>query len=568
MPTAAATGVLSLVSGILGELDLEVVLGQVLDSARELTGARYAALGVLDAAGDGLARFVTVGVDAATERRIGSPPTGHGVLGELIRNPHALRLADVGEHPASYGFPAGHPPMHSFLGVPILIAERPYGNLYLTEKGGGEPFSDEDEAALMLLAQFAGLAIDHARRFGGSVARREELERVVDALETTTQIARALAGQTDLDAILALVAKRGRALVSARSLVIELLDRDELVIAALAGELPRDLINRRLGLADSVASTALNTLATQRLEDELNRLRFTQGGLGSAGVQASAGLVVPLTFQGQAYGALVAIDRLTDGPQFSAQDQRLLEAFAASAATAVGTARSAADERDRARVAAAEEERRRWARELHDETLQGLAAVALALAGARRDASPGALGDALELAAESLRSEIDGLRSLITELRPAALDELGLESAVAALAERAARQGIQVELLVDLGYERGRRPDRLAPELEIAIYRIIQEALTNARKHGGATSARVEVVEDAERVELTVRDEGRGFDPAVRRAGGFGLVGMRERVELASGTLEVQSAPGQGTTVRATLPIARRGAPARRISAG
>jgi signal transduction histidine kinase len=553
-----ARGLLEIARGVLSELDGDVVLGRVLESARELTGARYAAVGVLDEAGTGLARFVTAGVDEETQRRIGLLPTGHGVLGELIRNPRPLRLADVGAHPTSYGFPAGHPPMATFVGVPILISGRPFGNLYLTEKQGGGQFTQDDEEALVLLAEYAGLAIDHARRYSGSEARREELERAVNGLEATVQIARTLAGQTDLDAVLELVAKRGRALISARAVVIELLAGDELVVAAVAGEASKDLVGSRLPLADSVASAALNRLATQRLEDELNRMRFAQGGLGRIGVQARAGLVVPLALQGRAYGVIVAIDRLQGGPAFTAQDQHRLEAFAASAATAVATAQSVADDRRRARFAAAEDERRRWARELHDETLQGLAGIQLGLSAARRSGEPQALAAAVEQAIGGLRAEIENLRSLITELRPAALDELGAESAIAALAERARRNGLAVDASVDLAYEQGRRPDRHTSELETAVYRIVQEGLTNAVKHGSAHAAVVEVTEDGDTVEIRIRDDGVGFDPAARTAG-FGLVGMRERVELLQGTFAIDSAPGAGTSITISLPVQTRG---------
>ena len=244
---------------MLEHLDLEVVLERVLQSARDLTGARYAALGVLDDARTGLARFLVLGVDEPTKRLIGRCPTGRGVLGELIRNPRPLRIDDVGSHPYSYGFPAGHPPMRSFLGVPILVGGQPYGNLYLTEKVGEHEFSEDDEQAAILFADFAGVAIDHARRFAGSEAVRGDLERTVGALDATIQIARALGGQTDLNTILELVAKRGRALVSARALVIELVRGDELELAAGAGELPAGLLGRRVRLEHTVASAALRS---------------------------------------------------------------------------------------------------------------------------------------------------------------------------------------------------------------------------------------------------------------------------------------------------------------------
>ena len=178
------------------------MLEHVLQSARELTGARYAAMGVLDE------------TDTA-RRRIGSLPTGRGVLGELISDPVPLRLASVGQHPRSYGFPAGHPAMETFLGVPLLVAGRPYGNLYLTDKQGGGGFTDADEEALVLLAEFAGVAIDHARRVSGLESRRGELQQTVAALDAMVQISHAVGGQTDITAVLELVAKRGRALVSA-----------------------------------------------------------------------------------------------------------------------------------------------------------------------------------------------------------------------------------------------------------------------------------------------------------------------------------------------------------------
>jgi signal transduction histidine kinase len=557
MIESTTRGMLDVARGVLAELDVEVVLGRVLDSARELTGARFAALGVLNESGTGLARFVTAGVEEEARRRIGSLPTGHGVLGELIRNPVPLRLEEVGEHSRSYGFPNGHPSMHSFLGVPIFICGESFGNLYLTEKHDGTPFTGDDEEALVLLADFAGLAIDHARRYTGAETRRGELQRTVDALDATVQIARTLAGQTDFDAVLKLVAKRGRALVSARALVIELQDGEDLVVAAVAGEVPRDLLGTRMSLEESVASAALRTRRIQRLEDELNRTRFAQYGLGRRGLQAAGGLVVPLVHQGQAYGVLVTVDRLDGGPHFSAEDERLLEAFAASAASAVATAQSMASERRWERLTAAEQERGRWARELHDETLQGLAGLRIALSSARRVGDPEALREAVEQAIGGLDLEIASLRSLITELRPAALDELGTESAVEALAERARRNGLSVELTVDLAFGRGQASERHSPELETATYRIVQEALTNALKHGGATRAVVEVLETDTTVEITISDDGAGFDP-VCHTEGFGVLGMRERAELLHGRLEVDSTPGEGTVIRASLPIQRR----------
>lgn len=551
-PTEA---VLKLARSVLERLDLELVLERLLDSARELTGAQYAALGVLNQEGTGLARFLTVGIDDSTRRRIGPLPSGRGVLGELIRDPKPLRLSNVGRHPYSYGFPVGHPPMRTFLGVPILINDRPYGNLYLTEKQGGAEFTADDERAAVLLAEFAGVAIDHASRFADSESQRIELEHTVSALDATIQIARALGGQTELPAILELVAKRGRALVSARALVIELLHGDQLELAAGAGELPAGLIGRRVTLENTVASAALRAGVTQRLSDQLNRARFEQHGLGNLGVNAQDGLVVPLVFRDRRYGVLVAVDHLGAG-DFTAEHQRLLESFAASAATAVATAHSAADERRRQRLAAAEAERARWARELHDETLQALGSLRLVLSAGARAGNVEKMTGAIQQSLEQLELDIATLRGLITELRPAALDQLGLEPAVLALVDRFCGAGLDVDVNIELASETG--VARLTPELETGIYRIVQEALTNAVKHGDANRAAVELVEGEQTIQVTIRDDGRGFEPTAP-TNGFGLLGMRERAELLQGELMVESAPGNGTRIKVSLPAVRTG---------
>jgi signal transduction histidine kinase len=539
--------VLTVARSVLEQLDVEVVLQRILRAARELTGARFAALGVLDESRTGLDRFLTLGLDDAARRRIGSPPTGRGVLGELIRVQQPLRVGDIGRHPASYGFPSGHPPMRSFLGVPITVGDEPWGNLYLTEKRDGGVFDEDDERWVVLLAGFAGLAVDHARQ-------RRGLQQTVTALDATMQISRALGGETELSAILELVATRGRALVGARALVIELLDGDRLELAAGAGQLPDDLLGRRVALAGTVASAALSTGRSRRLSDPDSRTRFEQHGLGTLGLDAQDGLVVPLVFRGRGYGVLVAVDR-EDGDAFTLEHQQLLESFAASAATA----QSVADERLRQRQAAAEDERSRWARELHDETLQALGGLRLLLAGSLRGDEAGkdaAIGQALT----QLESDIASLRALITELRPAALDQLGLEPALLALIDRVRLGGLDVDVQIDLDGAPGRMPQRLAGELETGIYRIVQEALTNAVKHGGAERAVVEVTEVGGQVTVAVRDDGAGFDPTTATTG-FGLVGMRERAELLDGTIDTDSVPGRGTTIQVTLPVSRRPQP-------
>ena len=218
----------------MSELELDAVLERVLEAGRDLTGARYAAIGVLDEHRTALERFITLGIDEETHRAIGDLPRGRGVLGVLITEPQPLRVTDVGRHPQSFGFPPGHPPMSSFLGVPILVRGEVYGNLYLTEKQGG-PFDADDEEVVVILAEWAAVAIDNARAYSSAQSRRIELERAVAGLEATTAIAQTLAGETDLDSVLELIVKRGRALADARAMVVLLPRGGELVVGRARG---------------------------------------------------------------------------------------------------------------------------------------------------------------------------------------------------------------------------------------------------------------------------------------------------------------------------------------------
>jgi len=528
---------------LVSELDLEVVLERLLDVAREVTGAHYAALGILDSEKRGLERFVTAGIDAPTRAVIGDAPHGRGVLGVLIRDAKPLRLADVGSHPESYGFPPGHPPMRTFLGVPVAIRGQAYGNLYLTEKDGGGEFTEEDERSIVILADWAAIAIDNARLYQSAEQRRAALERAVRGLEVTTSIARAVGGETDLDRVLELIAKRARALVEARGVMIMLGRGGPLEIAATAGEI---VAAARGSVVDTAGTAAAEVLASGRPQrvDVGDRESTVSGQVG---IEARSALVVPLTFRGRMLGVLSAYDRLRAGPEFGPEDEELMLSFAASAATAVHTARSVAEERLTHAIEGAEQERRRWARELHDETLQGLGALQMMLATAVRESSPEKRDAIVLKASEQTRAEIDRLRRLIVELRPAELDELGLEPALEALAHRRGGDGLEVSVQADLDGE------RLAAALESAIYRIVQEALTNAAKHAGSSHATVSVASAGSSIELRVSDDGRGFDVEAPSSG-YGLVGMSERAALLGGHLEVASAAGEGTTVRAILP--------------
>ena len=534
---------------LVSEFELEAVLERVLEAAIELTGAKYAALGVLDETKTRLARFLTRGLDAETRELIGDPPHGRGVLGVLISDPRPLRLQRVSEHPRSYGFPVGHPPMESFLGAPVIVRGEPYGNLYLTDKQGGD-FDEDDEEALVVLADWAAVAIENARSYSDVEERRADLERAVMTLEVSNEIARALAGETDLDRILELIVKRARALTHARSTLV-LLDRgDDLVVSSVAGELSASLLRERLPVEGTVAGQVLRSGRPERLADARGRLRFAL----AEQTDAQSGLFVPMVLRGRAIGVLAAFDRLRDGPEFSPADERLMNGFATSAAAAVATAQTAGAETMRRSIEAQEQERRRWARELHDDTLQELAALKLLLGSLRRLENPKARAAALDEATERVTAAIGALRTLIADLRPAALDQFGLHAALEALVERVAKlDGVDVSLRFERS---GPEAARFSAQVEDAAYRLVQEALMNVAKHAHVARAEVVVRETPSSLDLVVSDSGAGFEVDAD-ARGYGLLGMRERIALLGGTLSIETAPTQGTVIRATIPGAR-----------
>ena len=535
------------------ELDTGVVLDRVLETAREITGARYAALGILNDERTELEQFVTSGVDEATHQAIGDLPRGRGVLGALIESPKPLRLSDVGQHPSSYGFPVGHPVMRSFLGVPVVIRGHVWGNLYLTEKAQGD-FSEADEEATMILAEWAAIAIENARLYETSERRREELEKAFRGLEATRDVAVAIGGEIELQHVLELIVKRGRALVNAMSLVIMLGEGEELVVHASAGHV-RDVHGVRLPISESTSGQVLERRRPERISDVAARLRIAPREFGVADPHTA--LLVPMVYRGNAVGILAAFDRGEHGDVFTDDDEQMLRTFAASAATAVALAQSVQADRLRSSLAAAEAERRRWARELHDETLQGLGGLRVLLSSALRRGDPELAQQAMREAVKHIEREIENLRAIVADLRPAALDELGLRTAIEALLDRHREQHeFRIEQTLTLPGPVAAEA-RLDPEIENTVYRLVQEALTNVVKHARADTVRVAATEVAGDLLIEIQDDGAGFDPDVASQG-FGLAGMRERVSLIGGTLSISSG-AQGTLIKACLP-AHRGA--------
>jgi signal transduction histidine kinase len=531
------------------------VLARVLEAARELTGARYAALGVLDDTRTELERFVTRGLAGDAEQAIGERPRGRGVLGVLIRDPRPLRVSSLDAHPSSYGFPAGHPAMETFLGVPVLVRGQVWGNLYLTDKAGGDEFDQADEDAAVVLARWTAIAIENARLYSVAEHQRGELERAVRGLEATQAIAHAVGADTDLDRVLALIVKRGRALVDARSVVILLRDGDDLVLTASAGHSRRPH-GERIPISASTSGEVMRRGRPERVSNVRDRLKIAPERLGVDGARSA--LMIPLAHRGESVGVLVAFDRGADGAAFSDEDEQTLKAFGASAATAVATARGVQRQRLRDALGAAEAERRRWAQELHDETLQALGGLRILLSTARQGGDPDVLDRATDQALELIEQEITNLGSIITELRPAALDSIGLEAALEALFDRhRAINDLEIEGVLSLP-DGGPHDGKLDSELEATAYRLVQEALTNVAKHARARRVTVIVRVDGGQLLAQVVDDGSGF--AVEDVNrGFGLTGMRERVLMIGGVLRIDSSAA-GTSVYASLPLSAEGA--------
>jgi signal transduction histidine kinase len=523
------------------ELSLDALLQRLVETASELTEARYAALGVIDPSGKELERFVTTGIDPDTHAAIGDLPRGRGILGVLIRDAEALRLHDLSEDPRSVGFPPNHPPMRTFLGVPILLRGAAYGNLYLTEKADGADFTQEDEELVRLLAGQAAVAVENARLYESATRWSKQLESLVE-------VGAALARETELSSLLGLITQRLRELIDARLVLIALPTEDAaLRVDAADGEERGGFIGMRLEGTTSKSKHVLQRGRSERLDSLLDDVEVDQELARRLGM--SAALFVPMVVGERRIGVIQAFDKVAADRRFSNDDLRVTEIFAAQAAVAVDTAARVAQDALRRAVEGQELERRRLARELHDETGQALTSILLGL-GALEDVDG---GEALNAAVAELRdlvvATLQDVRRLAVELRPTALDDFGLTAALERLTDNFAEQtGIEIELAAGLGN------DRLPSDVETVLYRLVQEALTNVVKHAHAEHVIIVLQQKQGVVSAVIEDDGRGFTDGEGQRG-LGLVGMRERVALVDGSFRIESSPTSGTTLVVEVPV-------------
>jgi signal transduction histidine kinase len=490
------------------DLDLQQVLQRIVAAAVSLADATYGALGVLSVDGQSLARFITVGIDDEGVARIGPPPKGLGVLGELIRAPHPLRLADLADHVSSYGFPANHPPMGSFLGVPVLVGAEVFGNLYLTEKRSSKEFTAEDEAVMVALAAAAGVAIKNARLYDESRRRTEWRSANSEVLTAL------LAGAERFD-VLELVTSRAREVVGAE-LVLLALPEGGSWAAAHASDEEQAVLDELLPALPAV------------LRDQ--RITPVQAG-GREGVALPVGSV----------GVLVCLwQEVPSEPQLVD-----LELFGTQAAVAL----ELADRRRQAERFAVVEDRDRIARDLHDLIIQRLFATGMLLQSAVRltETAPDEVRQRVDRAVDELDGTIRELRSTIYGLQAPTEARPSLRSQVLQVVDAASSQ---------LGFAPSLRMDGLLDTLatgELAdnLLATLREALSNVARHAGATHVDVGVRVHGKVFTVEVIDDGVGM---ARDAARSGLVNLASRAEQLGGSLRVSSSGAGGTSLVWQVP--------------
>ncbi|MFE0130677.1 GAF domain-containing protein [Streptomyces sp. NPDC059037] len=519
-------------------LDLPQVLRHIVETAVSLVDAEYGALGVI---GDDqqLSQFLTVGVSAEQTEAIGHLPSGHGILGELIRHPRPLRLAELSAHPASYGFPPHHPPMHSFLGVPIRVRNEVFGNLYLTEKRGGQEFDHEDETVLATLAVAAGVAIENARLYAESQYRQSWLEANKDVT------ALLLSGEEELD-VLRFVVERARRILRADLgvIAVPLTDTDELLVALAEGVGAETYRKMRLPRTGSFVGTAMTRAEPVTSTHLAKDPQVTAGPARWS--EFGPAVAVPIGTKDGVRGVLL-LARTAAGTAFTATETAPLLAFAGQAALAM----ELAERRRETEQIALLEDRDRIARDLHDLAIQRLFATGMTLQSALRFVEHPEAEERLLRAVDNLDETIKVIRSTIFGLR-------AKETGPAARGLRTHMVKTVQEAVAALGFTPLLRMEGLVdtdvpPALADNVVAVLQEALSNVAQHARARSAVVSLVVEADLLTLTVRDDGIGIpDTGGRRSG---LRNLEERAAALDGTLTLDSPDGGGTRLVWQAPL-------------
>lgn len=520
-------------------LDLEETLKSIVLSAVELVDARYGALGVRGNDHE-LSEFIYHGVDEETAAAIGPLPTGGGVLGLLIDHPHAIRLDDLSQHPSSIGFPSHHPPMTSFLGVPVRVRDRVFGNLYLTEKNGGKSFTEDDEAVMQALASAAGVAIENARLYTQTRARQSWLE-------ATRDIATELLGGAPTDRVLHTVADKALTLTGADLAFIatpndpDALAEDvtELVVHTVAGGNP-DETDTVLGQAIPVYGSTSG--ASFRSQSPIRAERLEYNATAGSYSEYGPALISPLRASDRVTGVLIVLRR-TDRPQFDDEQLELISSFADQAALAVQMAHSARKLRELDVLA----DRDRIARDLHDRVIQRIFAAGLSLQSTAQRATSPEVTSRLTTTIDDLQDTVQDIRSAIFDLHSTRGVAVGLRQQIDDVVEEmTADSGLRPTLRVN-----GPLSVVDSPLASHALA-VIREGISNAVRHAHASAVTI-AISVADALTIDIIDDGVGIAEVVSTSG---LRNIRSRAEECSGQMTIGPSAGtSGTVLHWSAPL-------------
>ncbi|MHA6794281.1 GAF domain-containing protein [Pseudonocardia bannensis] len=522
---------------IIGDLALPVLLRRIAEAARELIGARYAALGVIALDGH-LAEFVHAGMPEGAVEQIGHLPQGKGLLGALIDDPSPIRLHRITDDPRSSGFPPGHPPMHSFLGVPIRVRDEVFGNLYLTEKAEGGEFTAEDEELTKALAATAGVAIENARLYEAARSRQEWLRASAAITRRLLSVDTAEAGRP-----LHLIAESSREVAQA-DLVTVLLPADDgsdLRVEVAVGVGAADLLGVSVPLDASLAGRVFTTGEPLRVSTPNEQPGLAS--VASGGLDVGPVLVLPLLGSQQIHGVLTAARR-SGAPAFSAEDLDMAAGFANQASVAVELAEARAEQQRAAML----DERERIAADLHDQVIQRVFAAGLSLHAVATGLGPGKATERILGTVRDLDNTVSQIRTAIFQLHqmPQAQPH-GL---------RARLLDVATDVASALGFTpavrfAGLLDDTVPDDVAEDLLAVLREALSNIARHAQARSAEVDVTARPDRLTLDVRDDGVGMGPSTRRSG---LANLRRRAERHGGTLTLTPCKPSGTLLSWSVP--------------
>jgi two-component system, NarL family, sensor histidine kinase DevS len=515
-------------------LQLEAVLRRIIEAAVTLVDARYGALGVIDQDGR-LADFIPVGMDEAAIARIDHWPEGRGLLGLLITDPRPLRLANIASHPQSSGFPAGHPPMTSFLGVPVRIRDEVYGNLYLTQKRNGAAFDEEDETLVTALSAAAGVAIENARLF-------EEAHRQQQWLAASSEVTRRLLAGAGVDDVLSFVTQQTLEMTAADLVVLALpdADREHLTISHSAGQNAQAAVGLRLPTESSISGQVLADGQPVTVEDFRHDARASQ--VARAALELGPAILLPLGHAGNVRGVLT-VGRAAGGMPLPRAAGQLAMTFAAQA----GIALELAERRQDAERLSIFEDRDRIARDLHDQVIQRLYASGMKLQGTIPLITRPLVEERVSSVVDDLDKTITDIRAAIFSLQARGRNVPGLGTKVAEVVdEMTEAHGMSSSVDLDDRLDQG-VPAEIGEHLLYAL----REALSNAARHGQATQVDVTILADG-KLSLAVRDNGIGIKDTTRRSG---LANLAQRAERYGGTLTIGGASDGGTELRWEVPL-------------